>query len=175
MDEAIHSRRAVCGRTFCIAASEVGICAVDSGDVGSTSRLKGVFGRVNEGESALLDRAWQQLDAYFAGDLQEFDLPLDMRLATPFGQQVMKALVDIPYGELSTYGSLARDLMSSPRAVGGAVGRNPLPVIVPCHRVVAADGSLGGYSGGLDVKRELLELEGHAPMKGGWEPSLKRW
>ncbi|MDX3238587.1 methylated-DNA--[protein]-cysteine S-methyltransferase [Streptomyces sp. ME03-5709C] len=105
-------------------------------------------------------RAAEQLRAYFAGGLTVFDLPLDLR-GTPFQQRVWTALRAIPYGTVMTYGQLARELGSAgaSRAVGLANGRNPVGVIVPCHRVVGASGGLTGYGGGLERKRYLLNLE----------------
>ena len=103
-------------------------------------------------------RAW--LDRYFAGARPS---PEELPLApsgTPFRQRVWRRLAAIPYGETVTYGELAAELGNSPRAVGGAVGHNPISIIIPCHRVVGGDGSLTGYAGGLDVKRALLTLEG---------------
>ncbi len=107
-----------------------------------------------------LGEARRQLEAYFAGELHEFDLPLAPS-GTGFQLRVWEELRAIPYGETISYGELARR-MGDPglaRAVGLANGRNPLPVIVPCHRVIGADGSLTGFGGGLDRKRKLLELE----------------
>lgn len=102
-------------------------------------------------------RAW--LDRYFAGARPAPDeLPLAPR-GTPFQQRVWRRLMAIPCGGTVTYGALAEALGSSPRAVGGAVGRNPISIVIPCHRVVGADGSLTGYAGGLAAKRRLLELE----------------
>ena len=83
---------------------------------------------------------------------------MDLR-GTPFQRKVWYALLDIPYGEVITYGELARRQNTSPRAIGGAVGRNPVSLIVPCHRVIGAGGRLTGYAGGLDLKARLLELE----------------
>lgn len=107
----------------------------------------------------VLAAAAAQLTEYFAGKRQAFNLPLAPR-GTPFRQRVWRAMLDIPYGETRSYGDVARSLRSGPRAVGGACGANPLPVIVPCHRILAAAG-LGGYSGrgGLEVKQFLLRLE----------------
>ncbi|MFN4283635.1 MAG: methylated-DNA--[protein]-cysteine S-methyltransferase [Alphaproteobacteria bacterium] len=109
----------------------------------------------------LLRRAAEQLAAYFAGRLTAFDLPLDPP-GTDFQKRVWRRMAEIPYGELMTYGALAKATRSSARAVGGACGRNPIPIILPCHRVLAADGSLTGYSGagGVETKRILLKLEG---------------
>ncbi|MFD9908979.1 methylated-DNA--[protein]-cysteine S-methyltransferase [Streptomyces sp. NPDC059063] len=104
--------------------------------------------------------ATAQLAAYFAGELREFDLPLSLD-GTPFQRSVWQQLLKIPYGQTRTYGQLA-DALGNPaasRAVGLANGKNPIGVIVPCHRVVGANGSLTGYGGGLDRKRRLLEFE----------------
>lgn len=108
----------------------------------------------------LLRRACAQLDEYFAGERQQFDLPL-APLGTPFQQQVWRALRDIPYGETATYGRLATAIgkPSAVRAVGAANGRNPLSIVVPCHRVIGGTGELVGYAGGLERKRFLLVLE----------------
>ncbi|MEP7296308.1 MAG: methylated-DNA--[protein]-cysteine S-methyltransferase [Burkholderiales bacterium] len=115
-------------------------------------------------DDALLHRAAEQLHAYFAGEALAFDVPLDLQ-GTPFQRSVWQALLDIPAGETRTYGEIAAALgsASAVRAVGGAVGRNPVSVIVPCHRAVGSDGSLTGYAGGVDRKRALLELE-HAEV-----------
>jgi methylated-DNA-[protein]-cysteine S-methyltransferase len=111
-------------------------------------------------DDAVLGAAASQLGAYFAGDLKSFDLPLSMA-GTGFQRTVWAALCDIPYGETISYGELARRIgqPSASRAVGLANGRNPVSIVVPCHRVVGANGSLTGYGGGLDRKRYLLGLE----------------
>lgn len=105
--------------------------------------------------------ATRQLTEYFAGNRREFDLELRPQ-GTEFQQEVWQQLRRIPWGRTISYGELAKRLFvpGGARAVGAANGRNPIPVIVPCHRVIAADGSLGGYSGGLERKRFLLQLEG---------------
>ena len=110
--------------------------------------------------SPLLAEAARQLDAYFAGTLASFDLPLRPQ-GSPFEQLVWTAMQQIPYGETRCYGDLAAAIGSAPRAVGGACGRNPIPIVIPCHRVLAKAG-LGGYSGsgGLKTKETLLALEG---------------
>lgn len=110
--------------------------------------------------SGPLREAVEQLDAYFTGRLRAFDLPLDL-VGTPFQVAVWAALGDIPYGETVTYGALAAAIgqPGKARAVGAAVGRNPLSVVLPCHRVVGAGGALTGFAGGLDAKRTLLALE----------------
>ncbi|MEU3210439.1 methylated-DNA--[protein]-cysteine S-methyltransferase [Nocardiopsis alba] len=106
----------------------------------------------------------RQLNAYFAGELREFDLPL-APAGTAWQLRVWRALTTIPYGETTGYGRLAEELgrPTASRAVGTANGRNPISVIVPCHRVIGADGSLTGYAGGLERKRHLLSLEGVRP------------
>lgn len=112
-------------------------------------------------DDPLVEELSRQLDAYFDGSRQAFDLPLRIE-GTPFQEGVWQALRGIPYGETITYGELARrvEAPGASRAVGSANGRNPFPVIIPCHRVVAAGGKLGGYSGGgLDVKQMLLDHE----------------
>ncbi|MHC1562774.1 methylated-DNA--[protein]-cysteine S-methyltransferase [Actinomycetospora sp. C-140] len=105
----------------------------------------------------------EQLAAYFDGELTAFDLPLDLR-GTAFQRRVWTELRAIPYGETRTYGELAAALgtPSASRAVGLANGRNPISIVVPCHRVVGASGSLTGYAGGVDRKRALLDLEARA-------------
>jgi len=100
----------------------------------------------------------KQLDEYYSGERTEFDLPLSEH-GTPFELAVWARLREIPYGETTTYGELARELGSVPRAVGRANGRNQISIIVPCHRVIGADGSLTGYAGGLERKTALLQLE----------------
>ncbi len=104
--------------------------------------------------------AVEQLQAYFAGELTEFDLRLDM-VGTAFQKKVWAALLTIPYGETRSYGEIARQIGAPGafRAVGLANGHNPIGIIVPCHRVIGANGSLTGYGGGLDRKRTLLEME----------------
>lgn len=116
-------------------------------------------GEKGMGEDPALTVACRWLDAYFAGKRPDAaDVPLAPR-GTAFQRRVWDALLAIPYGETRTYGELAAVLGSSPRAVGAAVGRNPISVIIPCHRVLGADGSLTGYAGGLARKQALLELE----------------
>ena len=107
-----------------------------------------------------LAQAAAQLAAYFAGERRDFDLPLAPD-GTPFQRQVWDALAAVPYGATTSYGELAAAIgrPGSARAVGAANGANPLAIVVPCHRVVGADGTLTGYAGGLDAKRRLLDLE----------------
>lgn len=109
----------------------------------------------------VLDTAARQLNEYFQGMRQCFDLPLDLEQGTPFQRTVWQALREIPAGATTSYGALAAGLgkPQAVRAVGAAVGRNPLSIVVPCHRVVGGNGSLTGYAGGLDRKQALLKLE----------------
>ncbi len=111
----------------------------------------------------LLEETAKQLAAYFAGDLKSFDLPLAPK-GDVFQQSVCKAMLEIPYGETTTYGAIAKQLDTYGQPVGNACGANSIPIIIPCHRVLAAEG-LGGYSGegGVERKIELLKLEGGFP------------
>jgi methylated-DNA-[protein]-cysteine S-methyltransferase len=111
-------------------------------------------------DDAALRFAREQLDAYFEGDLHTFDVPLSMA-GTPFQKQVWQGLREIPYGTTISYAELARRVgrAGASRAVGSANGRNPIGIVVPCHRVIAADGTLGGYGGGLDRKEWLISHE----------------
>jgi methylated-DNA-[protein]-cysteine S-methyltransferase len=135
------------------------------GLVGSDAGLAGVHWSANglsNASCAVLDDAAAQLDAYFAGDLIAFDVPLDLD-GTDFQKHCWLALATIPYGQTVSYGEQARRIGLGPdsaRAVGAANGQNPIPVILPCHRVIGADGSLTGFGGGLHLKRFLLEHEG---------------
>ncbi|MFF4823943.1 methylated-DNA--[protein]-cysteine S-methyltransferase [Streptomyces sp. NPDC001312] len=116
--------------------------------------------------SPLLAEAIRQVRAYFAGERQDFELPLDWSLISGFNRQVLRELASgVPYGTVVGYGDLA-DRVEQPgaaQAVGAAMGANPLPVVVPCHRVVESDGGIGGFGGGLEAKRRLLALEGVLP------------
>lgn len=117
-------------------------------------------------EDAVLQRTRRQLHQYFAGTRRQFELPLAPR-GTPFQRQVWRELQRVPYGELRSYREIAVALgrPTATRAVGAANGRNPLPIVVPCHRVIGSNGQLTGYAGGLDLKYMLLELEG-AQLQG---------
>ncbi len=114
-----------------------------------------------QGETPLLAEAKRQLDLYFDGDLTQFDLPLKP-YGTAFKQRVWQAMLRIPYGGTETYGKIAAELGATARSVGGACGANPIPIIIPCHRILAANGGMGGYSGegGVETKVFLLRLEG---------------
>ena len=103
----------------------------------------------------------KQLADYFEGRSVDFSIPFDLREGTPFQRRVWEATRLIPYGKTKTYLEIARQVRSprSARAVGQALGKNPVPIVVPCHRVVASDGTLGGFGGGLDMKQRLLDME----------------
>jgi methylated-DNA-[protein]-cysteine S-methyltransferase len=124
---------------------------------GRTTRSPDSHWRLND---QLLSRAIEQLRDYFQGNLREFDLPLDLR-GTPFQVEVWTALKAIPYGVTISYAELARRVgrPSAVRAVGAANGKNPISIVVPCHRVIGSNGSLTGYGGGIEKKAALLELE----------------
>jgi methylated-DNA-[protein]-cysteine S-methyltransferase len=139
--------------TFRIFSSDVGIRAIDLHPGAEPP------GRRSD-DNALLQQAARQLDAYFRGELREFDLPLDLQ-GTDFQKLVWHELCRIPYGETRSYSAIAVAIHApkAVRAVGAANGRNPIPIVVPCHRVIGAGGSLVGYGGGLPLKRLLLDLE----------------
>jgi methylated-DNA-[protein]-cysteine S-methyltransferase len=110
----------------------------------------------------VVDRARRQLDEYFSGRRSAFDLDVDLRVDAPFARQVLEELSQVPYGQTTTYGALAAKVGAprAARAVGTVMNRNPIPIVLPCHRVVGSTGSLTGYGGGLHVKEHLLRLEG---------------
>lgn len=145
--------------TTWVCASPVGPLTLVERDGRLSAVRFGDFGS-SETPAPVLHRAAAQLGEYFAGRRRTFDLPLAAE-GTPFQQAVWRALEKIPYGEIRTYGEIARAVgnPAACRAVGMANHRNPLPVVIPCHRVVGADGRLTGYGGGLEIKRLLLELE----------------
>ncbi len=111
---------------------------------------------------ARLDRARRELDLYFEGRLTEFDLPLDWQLSRDFRRRALRAIDRIPYGRTRSYTEIARSAGNerAVRAAGTACGANPIPIVVPCHRVLRSSGALGGYGGGLPMKEALLKLEG---------------
>ncbi len=122
----------------------------------------------DENPSSLLKEAKRQLDLYFDGDLTNFDLPL-MPMGTKHQEKVWKAMRTIPYGETRSYGDVAKELKSAAQAVGTACGRNPIPILIPCHRILASAGKMGGYSGdgGLHTKKAPLVLEGALSVEEG--------
>lgn len=150
-----------------LAATETGLVRVAFEREGFDTVLESLATRVSPRvlqAPRRLDTAAAELDEYFAGTRRAFDLPLDLTLSSGFRQVVQRYLPHIGYGHTQSYTEVA-ETVGSPRAVravGTACATNPLPVVVPCHRVLRTDGSMGGYLGGLDAKRTLLELEGAA-------------
>lgn len=147
-----------------VAVTDRGLCEIhyDPDPERETERLARAFGvRVLQSPRPT-DEARRQLDEYFAGERRRFDLRVDLRLARDFGRDVLAELARVPYGELTTYGTLAARAgrPRAARAVGTVMNRNPVPIVLPCHRVVGSTGALVGYGGGLERKRALLELEG---------------
>lgn len=150
-----------------IAATEHGLVRVAYPSEGHDTVLQSLADRISPRvllAPARLDTAARQLDEYFAAKRQEFSVPLDWRLSAGFRNTVLRHLPQIGYGQTASYAAVAR-LAGNPnavRAVGSACATNPLPVVVPCHRVVRSDGALGGYLGGVEAKRILLTLEAAA-------------
>jgi methylated-DNA-[protein]-cysteine S-methyltransferase len=142
-----------------VAATERGLCRISFWPEGMEESLAHTFGpRVLR---TPLDDVRRELDEYFDGERREFDLPLDLRVA-PFHAEVLAELAQVPYGRTETYGALAAKVgrPKAARAVGTVMHRNPIPIVLPCHRILGANGSLTGYAGGLDVKLRLLQHEG---------------
>ena len=151
--------------TYLLASSRQGVVCVTTANEAETRLARWERHNITRTQQANEhnDALAQQLDDYFAGELRRFGVPLDLR-GTPFQIRVWKLVRGIPYGETRSYRQLACFLKptSSPRAVGRALGSNPVAIIVPCHRVIEADGSLTGYAGGLPIKRALLDLEANS-------------
>jgi O-6-methylguanine DNA methyltransferase len=150
--------------TVRIAASARGICAIALPDWHDPELWLGHWpaAALVEGGAAVITRAFDQLGAYAAGRRKRFSVALDLGVLPQFTLRVLSTLHRLGYATLTSYGELAQAAGSprAARAVGQAVGRNPLPVIIPCHRVIAADGSIGGFGLGLEAKRRLLAIEG---------------
>jgi methylated-DNA-[protein]-cysteine S-methyltransferase len=147
-----------------VAATERGLCRIvyDASAEQEVERLARAFGVRVLRSAKPLDGARRELDEYFDGKRRRFDLPVDVAMLTDFNRRVLGELARVPYGHVVTYGELAARAArpQAARAVGTVMNRNPLPIVLPCHRIVGANGSLTGYGGGLHVKRALLELEG---------------
>ncbi len=148
-----------------VGMTDQGLCDVSFGQPSESAyrgRLQAWSPDVWRDDDGVAD-ATGQLDAYFSGRLTRFTLPVDLRQVTPFTAKVLRAADGVGFGKVTSYGRLARAIGSpgASRAVGGALGRNPVPIVIPCHRVLASGGRLGGFTGGLDTKRALLRLEGH--------------
>lgn len=146
-----------------LAASPRGVCHIVM-SCSESGAERGVLARYPGAARAdLFPALRRQLCRFLEGERVEFDAPLDLSGLTPFGRRVLEACAAIPYGQTRTYAQLAHEVgrPQAPRAVGGALGRNPIPLIIPCHRVVASNGGLGGFSAeqGIALKRRLLDLE----------------
>jgi len=130
-------------------------------------------GWLEQPSNTVLQEAARQLGAYFAGKLQNFELPLDLSAGTAFQQAVWQALLALPRGHTCSYGDLSAGIgrPGAVRAAGGAISRNPISIIVPCHRVIGQNGALTGYAGGLTRKRALLQLEGALPTAHATGPA----
>jgi methylated-DNA-[protein]-cysteine S-methyltransferase len=146
-----------------VALTDRGLCRIsyDPEPERLAEQLAGTFGtRVLRAPKAL-DLVVRELDEYFEGRRQSFDLPVDLRGRAGFSRAVLEKLARVPFGEVTTYGALAAQAgrPRAARAVGTIMNRNPIPIVLPCHRVIGASGDLVGYGGGLDRKRQLLDLE----------------
>ena len=163
LDVAYELHDSPVGELF-VAVTDRGVCEIhyDADPDAEAERLARLFGTRVLRSPRPTDEARRQLDEYFAGSRHEFDLEIDLRPARDFGRAVLEQLARVPYGEVTTYGTLAAKAgrPRAARAVGTVMNRNPVPIVLPCHRVVGSTGSLVGYAGGLDRKRTLLELEG---------------
>jgi len=144
-----------------LATTERGVCRISFDPDPDLDELARTFGVRVLRVPGRLDSLQRELEEYFEGRRHEFDLPIDLR-ATPFQETVLHELARVPFGRVETYGSLAARIGKprAARAVGGALNRNPIAIVLPCHRVVGTNGSLVGYAGGLDRKAALLQLEG---------------
>jgi len=150
--------------TLFVAATERGLCriAYDAEPERELDSLSRVFGLRVLRSTMPIDPARRQLDEYFEGKRQRFDLAVDLALQADFNRRVLRELARVPYGEVVTYGELATRAARprAARAVGTVMNRNPLPIVLPCHRVIGSNGKLVGYGGGLHRKEALLRLEG---------------
>jgi methylated-DNA-[protein]-cysteine S-methyltransferase len=146
---------------FSVGVDDVGVCGAHFGRIDAA---------VAEDDSELARRAVAELRAYFAGELTGFTVPLSVRGGSDFERAVLREMTAIPYGEMRTYGEVAKKIgdPGAARAVGVACNRNPIPVIVPCHRIVGAGGKLVGFGGGLPRKVHLLELEARVALQHAW-------
>jgi methylated-DNA-[protein]-cysteine S-methyltransferase len=146
-----------------VAVTDQGLCRIsfDPEPERQTEHLARTFGVRVLRVTRTVDPVRRELDEYFEGRRREFDLPIDLRGRSEFSRLVLEQLARVPYGEVTTYGSLAARTgrPRAARAVGTIMNRNPIPIVLPCHRVVGSTGSLVGYGGGLDRKRQLLDLE----------------
>jgi methylated-DNA-[protein]-cysteine S-methyltransferase len=150
-----------------LAAGRAGLVRLDyvDGEDQFVERLLGLFGEAPVVRSPALDQARRELDQYFAGRRRAFDLDVDLSRVSEFDRRVLRVTARVPRGRVATYQEVARRAGNprASRAAGNALHKNPVAIIIPCHRVVRSDGSLGGYGGGVPVKEYLLRLEGALP------------
>lgn len=162
MENTTYSMMASAVGDLVLLADDQGLCGLHFADCFLQADQPAIMENLRrEDDHPILTQTRRQLEAYFAGQLQVFNLPLHLKEGSDFQKQVWQALAQIPYGQTMTYRQVAA-LVGRPkacRAVGQANHRNPISIILPCHRVIGADGGLTGYGGGLDRKRRLLELE----------------
>lgn len=150
------------GKVF-LAKTERGLCRVSfrrqEDELVDDLEKRELLPEKDDGE---LEPERRQLEEYFEGKRERFDLPVDIRWGTPFQRKVLEAANDIPFGQCACYSDIAERIghPNAQRAVGNALGKNPVAIVVPCHRVVASGGGLGGYTGGLDIKKTLMDIEG---------------
>ncbi len=151
-----------------VAASEQGICRIVLPKKDKKSVVRELERDVIDSDPAspLLVKAEKLLTRYFSGESVSFELPLDLRYYTPFQLAVWRAAQAVPSGETRAYAWIAKRIRNpkAVRAVGQALGANPVPIIIPCHRVISSKGTMGGFSGGIGMKKKLLELEAHADI-----------
>jgi methylated-DNA-[protein]-cysteine S-methyltransferase len=156
-----------------IAVGPKGVLAIHYGAEPSRYELARIVRAYGPGvlpDARRADAVARELDQYFAGKRRSFDVAVDLTPLTEFQRRVLRATAAVPFGEVSSYARVAAKAGSTNamRAAGQALGANPIPIVVPCHRILASDGTLGGYAGGLDAKRRLLSLERGVAPDGGW-------
>ena len=157
-----------------IAVGPKGVLAIHYGAApshGELARIVRIYGPGVLPDPRKADPVARELDQYFSGKRKTFDVAVDLSTLTAFQRGILVATARVRFGEVSTYAKVAAKAGSlrASRAAGQALGSNPVPIVVPCHRILASDGSLGGYAGGLDAKRVLLQLERGTIPSGGWE------
>jgi len=156
-----------------IAVGPKGVLAIHYGAEPSTTELGRIIRTYGPGvlpDARRSDPVARELDQYFAGKRKSFDVAVDLSTLTDFQRRILGATARVAYGDVATYARVAAKAGNekASRAAGQALTANPIPIVVPCHRIVATDGTLGGYAGGLEAKRRLLALEGGAVPPGGW-------
>ena len=156
-----------------IAVGPKGVLAIHYGGEPSAAELARIVRTYGPGllpDARRVDPVARELDQYFGGTRRRFDIAVDLTPLTEFQRRILWATARVAFGEVSTYAKVATQAGSerASRAAGQALGANPIPIVVPCHRILASDGTLGGYAGGLDAKRRLLGLERREVPAGGW-------